>query len=151
MTPIPTPILLFRTTLAAIGIFTAFCALLLGCQGEKNLAAGQYAVADAEYSQDNYGLRREFRKDGSFTEAHSLSNCLLMEMKGQWVQKGDELRLQYAESRQRASCKVELPSFAPDSAQLVIPIRNVETQSFESFLTASDGKPEKWLRWNREG
>lgn len=137
--------------LAACGFFAFLTTLGVGCQSEKALATGQYAVADAEYSQDNYDLRRDFRGDGTFTEAHSLSNCLLMEMRGQWEQKGDELRLQYTESRQRTSCKVELPGFAPDSARLVIPIRHVEDKSFESFLTASGGKPEKWLRWNREG
>jgi hypothetical protein len=123
---------------------------LLGCSSEKMLEAGRYAVADAEYSQDNYDLRREFRGDGTFSEAHTLTNCLMMEMQGRWVQDGDQLHLTYLSSRQRTTCKQDLSEFKSDSAALQIPIRHVETESFESFLTASGGKPEKWLRWNRK-
>lgn len=148
----PQPLALSPLTryLWAMGVFMVLGTLLQGCKSEKAVAAGQYAVTDAEYSQDNYDMRRDLRADGTFTEAHSLSNCLLMEMQGQWQQKGAELRLQYLTARQRTSCKVDLPEFAPDSAQLVIPIRHVEEHSFESFLTASGGKAEKWLRWNRQ-
>lgn len=123
---------------------------LMACSSEKKLEAGHYAVADSEYSDDKYDLRREFRTDGTFSEAHSLAKCLMMEMQGQWVQTGDQLQLQYSTSRQRSSCKQDLPEFKVDSAQLTIPIRHVEKESFESFLTSSGGKPEKWLRWNRE-
>jgi hypothetical protein len=135
-------------SLKLLGITAVFG--IFACSHEKNLEAGRYAVADSEYSQDNYDLRRDFRGDGTFSEAHSLSNCLMMEMEGHWIQENNQLQLNYSTSRQRTSCKQDLPEFKADSAHLTIPIRHVEGESFESFLTASGGKPEKWLRWNRK-
>jgi hypothetical protein len=128
---------------------TAFL-MLFGCRNGSSLAAGRYTVADAEFNQDNYALKRVFQGDGSFTESHSLSNCLLMEMQGHWTQKGDELKLAYTAMHQRHSCHDPLPDFKADSASLTIPIRNVHAESFESFMTASGGKGEKWLLWNRD-
>lgn len=122
---------------------------LVGCQREKNLVAGRYAVSDAEYSRDLYELRRDFRNDATFTEAHSLNHCLMMEMQGRWEQRNAELHLAYSALRQRANCRQDLPDFAADTAALTIPIRHVGTDGFESFMTASGGKPEKWLQWVR--
>jgi hypothetical protein len=42
-----------------------------------------------------------------------------------------------------------LPDWAKDSTSLKIPVRSVEETGFESLLAASDGRPEKWLRWIR--
>lgn len=132
-------------------VFLAGSLALMACQKERALETGKYAVNDPEYREDHYDLHREFQADGSFSEAHSLSNCVMMEMKGRWEQNDSELRLHYASSRQRKKCSQEFSGFVADSGQLVIPIRHVQKGSFESFLTASGGKPEKWLLWNREG
>ncbi len=132
-------------------VFFAVSLGLLACQKEKPLETGKYAVSDPEYREDHYDLHREFQADGSFSEAHSLANCLMLEMKGRWEQKDAELQLQYASSRQRKNCNEEFQGFKADSGQLTIPIRHVQKGSFESFLTASGNKPEKWLLWNRDG
>ena len=44
-------------------------------------------------------------------------------------------------------CRDSLPGFGVDSSELKIPVRNVGKREFESLLAASDGKPEKWLKW----
>lgn len=123
------------------------CLLMTRCGRVGDLDAGRYEVSDQEYSSQNYVLERRFEPAGSFEERHLLDRCLLMEMKGAWVQDGGELTLRYAEMRNRGACRDSLPSFARDSAVLRIPVRNVESGSFESFLAAGDGKPDKWIRW----
>jgi hypothetical protein len=124
-----------------------FCLLMTQCGRVGKLDAGKYEVADQEYSSQNYVLERRFGTAGTFEERHVLDRCLMMEMKGAWAQEGGELTLRYAEMRNRATCRDSLPAFARDSAELRIPVRNVEGGSFESFLAASDGKPDKWIRW----
>jgi hypothetical protein len=96
------------------------------CGRVEKLDSGKYAVADQEYSSQNYSLERSFESAGAFEERHLLDRCLMMEMKGDWVQKGGALTLRYSESRNRGSCRDSLPDFARDSAELRIPIRNVE-------------------------
>lgn len=123
------------------------CLLLTHCGRVGKLDSGRYEVADQEYSSQNYTLERRFEPAGAFEERHLLDRCLMMEMKGEWVQEGGELTLRYSRTRNRGSCRDSLPAFAADSAVLRIPIRNVEGRSFESFLAAGDGKPEKWIKW----
>lgn len=123
------------------------CLLVTQCGRVGKLDSGKYEVSDQEYSSENYTLERRFDAAGTFEERHLLDRCLMMEMKGNWVQDGGELTLRYSEMRNRGACRDSLPAFAPDSAELKIPVRNVEGRSFESFLAASDGKPEKWIKW----
>lgn len=123
------------------------CLVMTHCGRVGKLDAGRYEVADQEYSSQNYTLERRFGPAGTFEERHVLDRCLLMEMRGAWVQEGGELILRYAEMRNRGTCRDSLPAFARDSAVLTIPVRNVEGASFESFLAASDGKPDKWIKW----
>lgn len=128
-------------------ILIPLCLVLLHCGRVEKLNTGNYAVADKEYSGQNYVMERRFNPEGAFTEKHVLEHCLLMEMKGSWIQEGGKLTLRYAEIRNRESCRDSLPAFARDSAELEIPVRNVDGEGFESFLAASDGKPDKWIRW----
>lgn len=122
---------------------------LMGCDKIGTLQAGKYAVSDQEYSSQNYLMQRIFTTQGTFTEQHTVDHCLLMEMNGKWLQKKGELQLSYQESHNRANCHDSLSQFAKDSAELKIPIRNIQVTGFESFLTASGGKPEKWIQWNK--
>ena len=121
--------------------------LLTDCGRVGKLTNGKYEVSDQEYSSQNYSLQRLFDAQGGFEEKHVLDRCLVMEMKGKWIQKGGQLSLHYDQMRNRGSCRDSLAGWAKDSADLKIPVRNVEGGSFESFLAASDGKPEKWIRW----
>jgi hypothetical protein len=123
---------------------------LIQC-GEKigKLEPGTYDVSDQEYSSQNYLMERLFTSEGSFEEKHMVDHCLLMEMHGKWQQAKGDLTLTYDQSRNRPTCHDSLPEWAKDSAQLHIPIRNIDSRSFESLLAASDGKPEKWLKWNK--
>lgn len=123
------------------------CLAMTHCGRVGKLDAGKYEVADQEYSSQNYVLERRFEPAGTFEERHLLDRCLLMEMKGAWVQEGGELTLRYSQMRNRGTCRDSLPAFGRDSAELKIPVRNVESGSFESFLAASDGKPDKWIKW----
>ncbi len=132
--------------LAAFGVIGA-CILLAACQKTGTLGTGRYAVADAEYSSQNYSMEREYHSDGRFAERHIIDHCLLMEMKGKWIQAGANLTLTYAQSRNRPTCHDSLPVWANDSAQLHIPLRNIQGTAYESLLAASDGKPEKWIKW----
>lgn len=125
------------------------CLALSHCGRVGKLDAGRYSVADQEYSSQDYVLERRFEAGGGFSEKHLVERCLLMEMKGEWIQDGGELTLRYAEIRNRETCRDSLPAFARDSAELRIPVRNVGSDGFESFLAASDGKPDKWIRWLR--
>jgi hypothetical protein len=128
-------------------LLASFCLALVQCGRIGKLGAGKYAVADREYSSQNYSMERQFDAQGGFTEQHVVDHCLLLEMTGKWVQKGGTLLLTYDHTRNRASCHDSLPAFAQDSAQLKIPVRNVDPTSYESLLAASDGKPEKWIKW----
>lgn len=123
------------------------CLAFVHCGKVGKLGEGTYEVADREYSSQNYGMSRVFESGGDFREKHVVDHCLLMEMRGKWSQKNGSLHLDYAAIRNRAACRDSLPEWAADSAALEIPIRNVDGTSFESFLTASDGKPEKWIKW----
>lgn len=123
------------------------CLPLLQCGRTPKLGTGSYAVADQEYSSQNYAMLRHFQSSGTFEEKHELDHCLLMEMTGKWEQEGGTLKLRYDRMRNRASCHDSLPEWARDTSALEIPVRNVEGKSFESLLAASDGKPEKWLKW----
>jgi hypothetical protein len=125
----------------------SFCLLLVHCGRVGKVAHGRYEVADQEYSSQNYVMERRFDARGGFEERHLLDRCLMMEMKGRWEQDGAKLNLAYSEMRNRGACRDSLPAFAPDSARLVIPVRNVDKDGFESFLAASEGKPDKWIRW----
>lgn len=120
---------------------------LVQCDRVGTLSTGKYAVADQEYSSQNYVMERIFQGGGGFTEAHHINRCLLMEMSGTWTQEGGELTLQYARMRNRESCRDSLAAWSADSAKLEIPVRNVDGRSFESFLAASEGKPDKWIKW----
>ena len=120
---------------------------LLHCGRTGKLGAGTYMVADQEYSSQNYSMEREFMPEGVFAERHVLDHCLLLEMSGAWAQDGDRLRLSYARSRTRASCHDSLPAWTVDTSKLDIPIRKVGGTGYEALLAASEGKPEKWIRW----
>jgi hypothetical protein len=120
---------------------------LTHCGRTGKLASGTYSVADQEYSSQNYSMERTLAPGGSFEERHVVDHCLLMEMKGAWAQDGSELRLSYAQARNRATCHDSLPAWSTDTSRLAIPIRNVEGTGYEALLAASDGKPEKWIRW----
>lgn len=125
----------------------SLCLLLVHCGRVGKVSNGQYEVADQEYSSQNYVLERHFDSQGGFQERHLLDRCLMMEMKGRWVQEGGKLNLTYTEMRSRGTCRDSLPAFSRDSAELVIPVRNVDAEGFESFLAASEGKPDKWIKW----
>lgn len=127
-------------------------ALLLGlavthCGRTQKLGSGQYAVADQEYSSQNYSMRRHLASQGGFEEKHEVDHCLLMEMTGTWMQEGGKLNLQYARMRNRPTCRDSLAAWTVDTSRLAIPIRNVDGTSYEALLAASDGKPEKWIKW----
>ncbi|MDB5049457.1 MAG: hypothetical protein JWO30_2528 [Fibrobacteres bacterium] len=128
-------------------LLVALCLALIQCGRTGKLGSGKYAVADQEYSSQNYSMERLFLAQGGFEEKHIVDHCLLMEMTGNWVQKGGTLTLTYGQIRNRASCHDSLPSWSRDSSELKIPVRNVEGTSYESLLAASDGKPEKWIKW----
>lgn len=123
--------------------------VLIGCHRIGKLGAGKYDVSDQEYSSQNYLMEREFTSQGAFEEKHVIDHCLLMQMSGKWVQDGGTLTLKYDQMRNRPTCHDSLPGWAKDSAELKIPVRHVEGNSFESFLAASDGKPSKWILWNK--
>jgi hypothetical protein len=120
---------------------------LLACGRVGKLGAGTYAVADQEYSSQNYAMERTFLPAGTFEERHVVDHCLLLELSGGWIQDGGKLRLSYARSRNRANCHDSLPAWSVDTSRLEIPIRKVEGTGYEALLAASDGKPEKWIRW----
>jgi hypothetical protein len=120
---------------------------LIQCGRVQKLVAGKYQVADDEYSSQNYNMQRTFGSSGAFEETHVLDRCLLVEMSGDWKQNGGSLSLAYRKMHTRANCKDSLPAWAADSSHLTIPIRNVDKNSFESLLAASDGHAEKWLKW----
>lgn len=127
--------------LAALALF------LVQCGRVQKLAAGKYQVADQEYSSQNYNMQRTFAASGGFEERHILDRCLLIEMSGAWEQSGGTLKLAYSRMHNRASCRDSLPQWSADSTKLTIPVRNVDERSFESLLAASDGRPEKWIKW----
>jgi hypothetical protein len=120
---------------------------LIQCGRTGKLGAGKYEVADQEFSSQNYSIQRQFGGDGGFEERHVLDHCLVMEMTGKWVQDGRKLALHYAQMRNRATCHDSLPGWGVDTSRLEIPIRNVVGDSYEALLAASDGKPEKWIKW----
>lgn len=120
---------------------------LTHCGRTGKLGSGQYEVADQEYSSQNYSMRRQLASHGGFEEKHVVDHCLLMEMTGTWVQEGGKLNLQYARMRNRPTCHDSLAAWSVDTSRLAIPIRNVESTSYEALLAASDGKPEKWIKW----
>ena len=121
--------------------------MLFQCGRAGRLESGKYAVADQEYSSQNYNLERQFMPQGGFEERHVVDHCLLLEMTGKWVQDGGTLTLTYDQSRNRANCHDSLPAWGKDSSQLKIPVRNVDAGSYESFLAASNGKADKWIKW----
>jgi hypothetical protein len=125
------------------------CLVLTHCGRVGKLDTGRYEVADQEYSSQNYVMERTFQGEGRFAERHLIDRCLLMEMTGTWIQDGGKLTLTYDRMRNRGSCQDTLAAWAADSARLEIPVRNVDGKSFESFLAASEGKPDKWIRWLR--
>ncbi len=123
--------------------------MLFNCQKVGKLGAGKYDVYDQEYSSQNYLLERKFTDQGAFEESHTIDHCLLMDMRGKWKQDGNTLTLKYTQMRNRPTCHDSLPTWDQDSAELKIPIRNVDASTYESMLAASDGKPAKWIKWNR--
>ncbi len=123
---------------------------LLDCQRTGKLNPGKYDVSDQEYSSQNYAMERHYEASGKFAEKHIVDHCLLMEMEGNWKQDGGKLVLKYEQMRNRQNCHDSLPNWGKDSAELNIPVRNMEEKSYESLLAASDGKPEKWLKWIKE-
>lgn len=123
------------------------CLPLVQCGRAAKLGDGTYAVADQEYSRENYAMLRSFQSSGTFAEKHEVNHCLLMEMTGNWEQKGGTLKLRYDRTRNRKNCRDSLPAWSQDSSALEIPVRNIDGKSFETLLAASDGKPEKWLTW----
>jgi hypothetical protein len=125
----------------------AVMVVLVQCGRVGKLGAGTYAVADQEYSSQNYGMERNFSPEGTFEERHVIDHCLLLEMSGTWAQDGGRLKLSYARSRNRPTCRDSLPAWSLDTSKLVIPIRSVEGSGYEALLAASGGKPEKWIRW----
>ncbi len=120
---------------------------LIHCGRVGKLGAGTYDVADQEYTGQNYGMERKLMPEGTFEERHVVDHCLLLEMSGTWAQDGGKLKLSYARSRNRPTCHDSLPGWSVDTAKLVIPIRSVEATGYEALLAASEGKPEKWIRW----
>ena len=123
------------------------CLLTTHCGRVNKLAAGKYEVADQEYSSQNYNMQRQFAPSGEFQEKHVVDRCLLMEMSGHWRQEGGTLTLLYDRMRNRSNCQDSLPAWGNDSAKLEIPLRNVDASSYESMLAASEGRPEKWIKW----
>lgn len=123
------------------------CLILSQCGRVGKLGSGKYAVADQEYSSQNYSMERQFLAQGTFEEKHVVDHCLLMEMTGKWIQDGGTLTLTYEQIRNRANCHDSLPAWGRDSSQLKIPVRNVDATSYESLLAASNGKPDKWIKW----
>lgn len=123
------------------------CIAMVQCGKVAKLGEGAYEIADREYSSQNYSMRRHFETGGAFREMHVVDHCLLLEMRGQWKQEAGALLLKYGGIRNRTHCRDSLPEWAADSTELEIPVRNIDDSSFESFLTASDGKPEKWIKW----
>lgn len=123
------------------------CLLVLHCGRPTKLGSGKYEVADQEYSSQNYSMQRQFTPQGGFDEKHVVDHCLLMEMKGNWIQDGGTLTLKYVEMRNRATCRDSLPGWGVDTSELKIPIRNVDVSGYESLLAAGNGKPEKWIKW----
>lgn len=130
-----------RFILFAIGL------ACIGCGRTGRLTSGSYAVADQEYSSQNYSLERKLEAAGSFAEKHTVDHCLLMEMTGTWQQESGSLRLKYGRIRNRRNCRDSLSEWSADSTELRIPVRNVEADAYESLLAASGGKPEKWIKW----
>lgn len=128
-----------------------FALIMLGtltqCGRPGKLGEGLYEVADQEYSSQNYSMRRQLASQGEFGEKHVVDHCLLMEMTGTWVQDGGKLNLRYARMRNRPTCRDSLAAWSVDTSRLAIPIRNVDGTSYEALLSASDGKPEKWIKW----
>jgi hypothetical protein len=125
------------------------CILLIQCGRTGKLGSGTYEVADQEYSSQNYSMQRRFSTEGGFEEKHVVDHCLLMEMTGKWIQDGRTLTLKYDRIRNRSTCHDSLPAWSADSSELKIPVRNIAGDGYESLLAASDGKPEKWIRWNK--
>lgn len=123
--------------------------LLVHCGRTGKVGAGTYAVADQEYSSQNYRMERELGPEGSFAERHVVDQCLLLELSGTWNQDGDRLKLSYARSRSRRNCRDSLPAWSVDTSRLEIPVRNVEKAGYEALLAAAGGRPEKWIRWLR--
>ena len=130
-------------------LLISLCLALIQCGRIGKLGSGKYAVADPEYSSQNYSMERQFTTEGGFAEKHVVDHCLLMEMTGKWVQDGGTLTLKYDQIRNRANCHDSLPTWSRDSSELKVPVRNVAGDSYESLLAASDGKPEKWIKWLR--
>lgn len=120
---------------------------LVHCGRVGKLGAGTYAVADQEYSSQNYGMERKLAPEGTFFERHEIDHCLLLEMSGTWVQDGARLKLRYARARNRSTCHDSLPAWSVDTTKLEIPIRNVAGTGYQALLAASGGKPEKWISW----
>jgi hypothetical protein len=120
---------------------------LAHCGRVGKLGAGTYAVADQEYSSQNYGMERKLASEGTFEERHEIDHCLLLEMSGTWAQDGARLKLSYARARNRSTCHDSLPAWSVDTTKLEIPIRNVEGTGYQALLAASGGKPEKWISW----
>jgi hypothetical protein len=131
--------------LRIISLASAFAMFACGRIGK--IGAGTYAVADQEYTSQNYAMERTFQPAGTFEERHVVDHCLLLELSGRWIQDGGSLQLGYARSRNRANCRDSLPAWSIDTSKLEIPIRNVEGTGYEALLAASEGKPEKWIRW----
>ena len=128
-------------------LFIPLCLTLIQCGRIGKLGSGKYAVADQEYSSQNYSMERVLRAGGEFTEQHLVDHCLLMEMTGKWKQDGGTLTLNYDQIRNRPNCHDSLTAWGKDSSALKIPVRNVDANSYESLLAASGGKPDKWIKW----
>jgi hypothetical protein len=120
---------------------------LIQCGRTGKVRSGTYEVADQEYSSQNYSMQRVLSPQGGFEEKHVVDHCLLMEMNGHWLQDGGTLKLSYAQVRNRSTCHDSLPAWSTDTSKLSVPIRKVEGDGYEALLAASDGKPEKWIKW----
>jgi hypothetical protein len=131
----------------AVAMCLSSSLVFLECGRAGKLGAGRYEVADREYSSQNYSMERRLSPQGGFEEKHVVDHCLLMEMSGNWIQDGSELNLKYARIRNRAHCRDSLSAWSVDTSRLTIPIRNVDGTSYEALLAASQGKPEKWIKW----
>jgi hypothetical protein len=125
----------------------ALALVLVNCGRTGKVGSGTYEVADQEYSSQNYSMQRKLSGQGTFEEKHTVDHCLMMEMTGNWAQDGGNLNLAYAQARNRSNCRDSMPAWGVDTAKLTIPIRNVAGDGYEALLAASDGKPEKWIKW----
>jgi hypothetical protein len=71
-------------------------------------------------------------------------NCLIAEGMGKWTLAADALRLTEAKARSRQACADTLSDWV-DRPSKSDPIRNINAQGFEMYLSADDNTPAQWI------